>query len=70
MKRVLKITAKNGGTTAKVRIEVECKAAKDPLVGIRLECSTVLVNIADGVMDALKSTPYLWAPLSRQRVGR
>ena len=75
MKRVLTITAKNGGTTAKVRIEVVCRKAKEQ-EGLPWSYSTpmlsrrVLHGIADGVMEALRDADYFKVPLSRQRVGR
>jgi len=72
MKRVLKITATNGGTTAKVKIEVVCRRDEEnpwsysrPLLARR-----VLHGIADGVMESLRDADYFHVPLSRQRVGR
>jgi hypothetical protein len=72
MKRVLTITARNGGTTAKVRIEVECRKDQErpwsystPMLARR-----VLHGIADGVMEAIADADYFKVPLSRQRVGR
>ena len=74
MKRVLKITATNGGTTAKVRIEVECRAAWHPSLSYSMNrrqlSRRVLHAIASGVMQALSQADYFAVPLSRQRVGR
>jgi hypothetical protein len=70
MKRVLKITAKNGGTTAKVRIEVECLEKADPEFNRRFISRCVLDSVGDGVMAALAGSHFLHVPLSRQRVGR
>ena len=73
MKRVLTITAVNGGTTAKVRIEVVCRMEEDerawsystPFLSRR-----VLHGIADGVMEALRDADYFHVPLCKQRVDR
>jgi hypothetical protein len=69
VKRVLTITARNGGTTAKVRIEVEC-AEEGMLLNRRQIARRVLHGIADGVMEAIADADYFEVPLSRQRVGR
>jgi len=70
MKRVLKITATNGGTTAKVRIEVDCLTRRPPFWSTRLQSRVIILEITDGVMEALREASYLRAPLSTQRVGR
>jgi len=70
MKRVLKITATNGGTTAKVRIEVVCSRGRPPFFSTRNLSRTVLSAIADGVMETIKTTSLFWVPLNKQRVGR
>jgi hypothetical protein len=69
MKRVLKITAKNGGTTAKVRIEVVC-TEEGVFLNRRQIARRVLHGIADGVMEAIADADYFHVPLSRQRLGR
>ena len=69
MKRVLNITATNGGTNAKVRIEVNC-TVRSLLLKRRVLSDRVLHHIADGVMEALRNAAYLHVPLSMQRVGR
>ena len=69
MKRVLKITATNGSTTAKVRIEVECRW-DDVFCSTRERSRQVLHGIASGVMETLSDASYFRVPLSCQRVGR
>ena len=69
MKRVLNITATNGGTTAKVRIEIRCLKAGIFLNKPQL-ADHVAHQIADGVMEALRNATHFQALLSRQRVGR
>jgi len=72
MKRVLKITATNGGTTAKVRIEVVCRKEETcPWSYSTPDLSRrVLLGIADGVMEALRNADHFHVPLSRQHIGR
>jgi hypothetical protein len=70
MKRVLKITATNGGTTAKVRIEVVCREMGSLHWSRRHISEIALAEIADGVMQGLRDARYLKVLLSRQRVGR
>ena len=69
MKRVLKISAVNGGTTAKVRIEVEC-TSDVVFDSTRERAGRVITSIADGVMEVVRNAKYFEVPLSRQRVGR
>jgi len=69
MKRVLKITATNGGTTAKVRIEVVSQEDRYPLKRRQLS-RRVLHTIASAVMHALSQGEYFRVPLSQQQIGR
>ena len=72
MKRVLKITATNGGTTAKVRIEVVCRNKESHSSGWspRALSHEVLHAIASGVMQTITDADYFKVPLSKQRVDR
>lgn len=69
MKRVLNIKAVNGGTTAKVRIEVDC-TEEGVFLNRRQIARRLLHRIADGVMETIAHAQSLEVPLSRQRVGR
>jgi hypothetical protein len=70
VKRILNIKAVNGGTTAKVRIEVECRWRDEQRAGTRYVSGEVLNQIADDVMLALSEASYLNVPVCRQCVGR